>query len=275
MLDVFGLPEKYRADVKQYFTGNSTATVTNWYTWQKPRGITHCQIFCVGSGSSGSGGGTGASAAQGNSGSAGSQTSVIVPAIFVPDILYVSVGMCTTTVAPSSVSVGPNVVASNLLALANGGGGAIPTAATMTLGWPFLQSAIVGSALSNAFPATGVVCQGGGTGGIGGASGAVGSAAPGLTSPVGSIFPSVTGAAGSATATSAGANGSNGFQPVPGLLYFYGGMGGGGGGGSAGGAGGAGGRGGPGCGGGGGGGGFTTGGAAGLGGDGFVIIISW
>jgi len=132
-----------------------------------------------------------------------------------------------------------------------------------------------------------------GTGGGGGANlvGAIQGSTPTYTggnggSYIGSgKFPTVLGGTGGSPASLNGTNGSGGFQPVPGLFYFYGGTGGGGCGGAGaslvggtGGDGGPGGYGGGGGGGGGGGSGASTGdnpGNGGRGGDGIVVVVAW
>ena len=130
-------------------------------------------------------------------------------------------------------------------------------------------------------PVTGAFTMGG-TGG-GGLSGLGGSQVGGLyTVPANQgIFLPHSGGIGTGVATSSGGNGSNGYQPVKGLNYFYGGTGGSSTGSAAppGSKGGNGGNGATGSGGGGGGGCFTgagsTGGNGGRGGDGLIIATSW
>lgn len=91
-LDVFGLPPASRADV-QIFNRPSTVTNTQWTTWTKPRGVTMAHILCIGGGG---GGGAGFYTAPVNWGGSGGASSGIarltIPAMFLPDTLFVQVG---------------------------------------------------------------------------------------------------------------------------------------------------------------------------------------
>lgn len=124
-------------------------------------------------------------------------------------------------------------------------------------------------------PTSGLVVTGG-TGGAGIGSGA-GNAGGSFVVPANTVFPTHTGGV-AGTSSGNGGNGSNGYQPIPKLLYFYGGTGGGSGGTAAVTNGGTGGSGSYGCGGGGGGGcagvGATRG-NGGRGGDGICILTYW
>ena len=78
----------------QQFSGSSTTTLTQWQTWRKPRGVTWVYILAVGGGGGGSTGGRGASttASGGGGGGSGAQTTLFIPAMFVPDLLYIQTG---------------------------------------------------------------------------------------------------------------------------------------------------------------------------------------
>ena len=82
-----------RANV-QMFTSQQTVDALQVQTWIKPRGCTFVHILCVGGGAGGGGGFIRASGNGGGGGGGGSsgQTKVIVPAIFIPDHLYIQVG---------------------------------------------------------------------------------------------------------------------------------------------------------------------------------------
>lgn len=77
---------------------SSVSTVGNWQVWQKPKWATVINMYCLGSGSSGGGGASRASlaasvAAGGGSGGYSGSTRVTIPAQFIPDQLYISVGV--------------------------------------------------------------------------------------------------------------------------------------------------------------------------------------
>ena len=308
MLDFFHTPSAVTGD-RQTFGPTSSATGVGWATWNKPRGCTMVTFYVVGAGGGGGNGVAGANsaAAGGGGGGSGGQTVATVPAVFLPDTLFVSVGVgsnaggvesrvaispigtvannCVIRAAPGAV--GGN--ASGATAGAAGAAGAISNIASMPLAgmgsFQFLagQAGIIGgttvAGAALTIPATGL-CVTGGTGG-GGLPAAFAAGTAGGSFTVAGIFPPHAGGLAQATATLPGNNGSNGMDRViRGLEYSYGGTGGGSSHGSATGAGlfgGNGGKGGIGSGG-GGGGGCLTGGVAGIGGrggDGQVCIICW
>ena len=303
-LDVWGLPEKFRGDV-QTFTRPCTVTNLQWETWRKPRGISMCQIIAIGGGAGGGGGFTAAAAAaRGGGGGGGSSgiSRVTVPALWLPDILYVQVGAggaggaagatggngVLSYVAAWRDIAADNVVAISGAAAASGGGGG--TGAAAGSGAAGSTIAVIGS-----MPIAGcgnfdlIAGQSGANGGV--QTGAVGSS---ITLPVTSAR--CSGGAGGAGVTAADfagggfAGAANTYlseqRPVASAAGSFDGSGGpaimspfmmfGGCGGSSSNAG-VGGNGGPaayGAGGGGGGGG-TTGGRGGPGGQGIVMIVSW
>lgn len=305
MSDAFHLPSSFRGDV-QVFGANSISSNTGWSTWCKPRGCSMGFILGLGAGSNGANGVVGAAntAAGGSGGGSGAQTSLLIPLIFLPDVLFLSV-CAANGQAATRVAIATNTVANNCLLLANsasvpgasigatpgavGTGGVIATLANMPLAGlgmcTFLagqDGSLGGTNLAGAdltLPVTGLTVTAG-TGG-GGVPAAATAGRAGGSFIVTGEFPPQPGGAAQATATLPGNYGSSG--PVcafRGLEYSYGGTGGGSSHGSASGAGLAGGRGGnggPGCGG-GGGGGCLTGGTVGLGGiagDGQVVIVCW
>src|SRR5574343_336906 len=91
------------ADVK-WFTPGGAATTT-WQVWSKPRGVQMVMILAVGAGG---GGGNGFSAAAGSArgggggGGSGAISRVIIPAILLPDVLYVSPGVGGAATAAGS-----------------------------------------------------------------------------------------------------------------------------------------------------------------------------
>lgn len=133
MLDFADLINTPGYDV-QYFNSDPGS----WLTWKKPRGAKMVYILCVGGGASGGCGlNTATSSGGGAGGASGSQSVLLIPAMFVPDILYVQCGaggeQPTTLVSgalcvaggPSYVSIVPSTVVSTLsptlITLANGG----------------------------------------------------------------------------------------------------------------------------------------------------------
>jgi len=296
----------------QYFTGQSTATLTQWQTWRKPRGVKNIYILGVGGGSSGAvGANTAATNAGGAGGGSGAQTCVWIPAMFVPDVLYVQTGAggqqpavlvsAATQVAgvPTYVALEPSttLTPNMTLLLANGGtsvGGTLATIAGMPLAargsYTFFVgqngtgggTAGSGAGTTLSFPISGIMVQGG-TGGGGGGGAGVGGLGGSMAAPSGSpindfFLPTQTGGTSASGATPATAGGSGIITRN--FIMNYGGFGGGGASDTSGGVAGAGGNGAPGSGGGGSGGSTSTAGAdtlarPGNGGDGFVIVMSW
>lgn len=87
----------------QEFYGNAGAPLTQYQTWRKPRGAKFIYIICVGGGSSGgTGGNTAAAWGGGAGGGSGAQSTVLMPALFVPDTLYIQAGMGGNAVSTSA-----------------------------------------------------------------------------------------------------------------------------------------------------------------------------
>lgn len=86
------LPPQFKSDV-QVFTGNyNDASYLDLQTWIKPKGATMIHFLLIGSGGGGAGGQSSASnKGGGGGGGSGAITSVVVPAIFVPNILRILV----------------------------------------------------------------------------------------------------------------------------------------------------------------------------------------
>jgi hypothetical protein len=289
---------------------SATAGIGAWQVWNKPMGITMVQMLCIGSGAAGAGGTTRASlvaaiAAGGGGGGCSGYTKLTIPACFLPDKLYISVGPSALGGAANAAGIVGNnsyvsafqgsIAAANLYLSANtnnpvapaiagttGAAGAVGTIAAQTgmllstAGqWSAFVSIAGGAgsvgaadAAAVAHGATSILC--GGTGGGGAASGSDTNRAGGNITTTNSFFSQVNGG------VVAGGNGNPGFGSLlsPTLpLTFSGGTGGGSNAAAAG-VGGIGGNGGIGCGGGGGGEG-VTGGRGGAGGSGLVVIICW
>lgn len=316
-IDFGFFPSSFNGDV-QIFEGGTTTTPAAFlggHVWTKPRGVSMVYIFMVGGGGGGGGGFTGATttARGGGGGGACSPTSsCLTPAYFLPDVLYVFVGIGGIGGTGSAVdgtagglsfvslsnlsapAATPNkIMASHGGTAAGGGtagtvaaggtGGAVPTVETLvkmgapiSIGITQFQQGLIGAA-------GGAVANGAGVAVTAGLATTVltpGAGGGGVTT-VGQVGGDVTlqgsldFADGNIAAAGplGGAAGLRGGNGVQLWKPFR--MTGGAGGGSAdNAAGGAGGNGGIGCGGGGGGGG-TTGAAGGNGGPGLVAIFSW
>ena len=130
----------------QMFIGqaNATAGITTgeWKTWVKPRGVKFVYMIGVGGGASGgTGNNTASTSGGGAGGGSGAQSNLLIPAMFLPDILYIQAGLggagLTTSGSvpvagtPTYVAIEPwTTLAAQLTVLfANPGtvGGAAPT----------------------------------------------------------------------------------------------------------------------------------------------------
>ena len=83
MLDIFNTPPPQKTNYQEFYGGG---TVRDWI---KPRGVAMVRMLLIGAGAGGRGGTTGAG---GTGGGSGAFTSWIGPAIFIPDILRISLG---------------------------------------------------------------------------------------------------------------------------------------------------------------------------------------
>lgn len=92
MFDTFGLPPQNTVDSCIFMAQGSANT---WQKWVKPRGATMIHMIAIGSGSGGGAGLAGGSGTQrcgGAGGGSGAWARLLIPAIMVPDVLYVQVG---------------------------------------------------------------------------------------------------------------------------------------------------------------------------------------
>jgi hypothetical protein len=314
MRDLFHLPSASGASDVQIFLGNNTAEGTDWITWQKPRGKSMIHILLAGKGANGGSGVVGANstAAGGGGGGSGGQVSLIMPLSMLPDLLYLSLmGVCTGNQLRSFITIAPKLTAgagapaaNDTLMMAYGGtvggnaagatagaagaAGAISTVGLMPIGFAFCDVVLAGQAgiiggttvagAALTLPLTGLIVTGGTGGGGLPAAAAVGTTGGSFT--VAGSFPLHASPASVATATVPPGPGASGYQPIPKLAYFYGGLGSGSTHGTATGAGlvqAPGGNGGPGCGGGGMGGALTGSAVAAVsqGGQAIAIITCW
>ncbi len=266
MLDIFNTPTPQGANYQEFYGGGTTRD------WVKPRGASMVRMMLIGAGG---GGGNGSGAAGGGGGGSGAVTSWIGPAIFIPDVLRISVGAGgagevngsnTTVVYQAKDGTGYTLLTAN-------GGVAGPSSNVAGTGGAasannyFGASGIFSSIAGQDGGAGSSTGQGGsvsasGTTFLSGGSGGNGAGGVGSTVAVNYGYPT-------SVAASAGANpGADGFFITQPILVGRGGAGGT----TTTSAGGVGGRGGVGCGGGGSGEDANTGGS---GGDGAVFIWAW
>ena len=317
MLDFSHVLSNPGVDIQSFFgdtdaSGQTSNNLIDWKVWTKPRGINWVYMIGVGAGASGVGGTfTGASAASAGAagGGSGAQSVLLIPAIFVPNELFILTGLggrqgtaitsALTSVAGTGtyVSIEPVTTSTsntNLFFLVANGAASTTggTATAMSGNFPLAgrgwsqnfagQNGGAAGATQNGaggsvtLPTTGLMVTGGAGSGGKDVSAAPGGAGGAITG-VGFLgtLPTHAGGAAAASGTNGG-NGINGRMVTP--YMFYGGSGGGSGAFAAtgnGSTGSSGGNGAPGCGGGASGPGYTTTGRAGDGGDGFVYIISW
>ena len=71
----------------------TNSTYVNYATWEKPRGIQMINFIIIGAGGAGGNGAVGAagSMAGGGGGGSGGLTHLLIPAAFVPDILFLAI----------------------------------------------------------------------------------------------------------------------------------------------------------------------------------------
>ena len=225
MPDLFNLPD---ASVNQQWFD-----APGYQSWVKPRGITMAHFLSVNPGAGGGGGMTGATSTVrggGGGGASGALISVIIPAVFLPDVLYLLVAQGGVGGLPAAAGSAPtlgNFAGTNAIGtvpyslgstaqatLVQGGtGGAGVGSAGTTSGGAGASSGSPPTISLNYLAALGTFNSlGAGGGAVGGTAGAGGSlnASGGL----------VTGGAGGGGATagnvdSAGGGGPGAGQPAP------------------------------------------------------------
>jgi hypothetical protein len=146
MLDLNHLPKTGNGNIDYFFgdtfiTGSvdvGFTTTFSWKTWEKPKGIHTIVIICIGAGGGGRSGWpvNASSRTGGGGGCSGTFTRVIIPAMVLPDVLYVSVGKGGpggagsnvqgvvnqgTPGGPSYVSIAPSTASIYVACYANGG----------------------------------------------------------------------------------------------------------------------------------------------------------
>ena len=298
MLDFNNILATPGADI-QYFQGPATTTLVQWQTWKKPRGARWIHLLGVGGGGGGGAGiNTTTTSGSGAGGSSGGQTSVMIPAMFVPDTLYIQAGrgglgattsgglgtagiityVCIapfTTIAPAgTLLLATGGTAGTVAATLDTGGGAPAAVSAATIAgmclagrgfFALLAGQVgvtgVGSGAPGTNltpPTTGLMVTGGAGGGGSSTTGFAGGNINVIPNMLGTDFFPVPISGGTAAVTSTPAGTAGAGFISRNLLFNFGGAGGGGATTTAGGLASAGGDGAPGCGGGGGGGMTTT-----------------
>ena len=184
--DLFNIPSDLNADV-QIFHANNQSTI-NFQQWIKPRGTSMVYMIAIGGGGGGGGGHQKASGTNGGGGGGGGCSGItrgILPSFFLPDSLYIQVGV-------------------------GGLGGAASTAGGAGTSSHIMYSPLA-YALQNSIISSGGTAAGGGGAGLVGAAGAGGTA--GTVAPAAPVafsqFLSNTGQSGGAGGAQTGANGSS------------------------------------------------------------------
>lgn len=160
MLDVFGFPSPQQSNCQEFYGGGSTRD------WVKPRGASMVRFMLIGAGG---GGGTGSGAVGGGGGGSGAVTSWIGPAIFIPDILRITIGAGGT----SGVNGGASIV---IYQSKDGTGYTLLTANGGTSGASGVITSGIGATVStnNYFGASGIFSSAEGQDGTDGSSTAAG-----------------------------------------------------------------------------------------------------
>ena len=298
-MDVFGLTNKPQFN----WVFHSNGTTNSWQTWQKPPNCKFVYFFLLGGGAGGNRGvsGVGVNRQGGAGGGASSITRGLFPAMVLPDILYIQVGLGGAGGVAGSAGAGSlsyvciEPITSNIadVLLISGTAAAAagtPIAVAGAAGTVFTQTSALPNYLGLITLSVGAVGANGGSYGGGsnitpttivtGGAGGAGSTSVNVNSNGGSIFASTVTQQINGGLAGAGVTADNGiFTQLPSIdtsstilpMAFTGGAGGGS---NGNGNGGNGGNGSYGCGGGGGGAG-TAAGTGGRGGDGLVIITAW
>lgn len=229
MLDVSHIADTQSYDIKTYYGLGlvpGTSGLSDWVQWTKPRGIKFIYIF--GAGGGGSGGGsdnTSNTSGGGGGGGSGGFTSILLPEMFVPDVLYIYAGAggkgLLNTIgngidgSNTYIAVEPYTTFTANLTLfranggGGGGGGTATTAGAAGIGglaaslsdMPLARGKITtlaghngglggaangGNATDITFPVNGLMLTGG-AGGGGNASGGTGGNGAGIVAPTGPL----------------------------------------------------------------------------------------
>jgi len=261
MLDVFNFASPQTANYQEFYGGGTTRD------WIKPRGASMVRMLLIGAGGGGQASTTGNYIGGGGSGAI---TQWIGPAIFIPDVLRVSIGAggnaavggATSIIYQAKDGTGYTLLTANGGGLGTGSvGGAAATASSNNY---FGAAGIFSSTAGQSGAATGTAITASTTTFLSGGAGGNNTSLAGGNVANKYGYPTVSGGAGTI-----GGKGGDGFFLMRPIMFGSGGAGGGGGGNGVGGNGGIG------CGGGGAGRSATGTTASGNGGDGAVFIWSW
>jgi hypothetical protein len=229
MLDIFHLQDN-TANVQIFNTPTSANNTGQWHVWEKPRGAKFVYLLAVGGGGSGGCGiNTGASSGGGAGGGSGALTTLFIPAMFLPDTLFIQVGQggkqpaalvsgaLSVAGIATCISAYPSINNNDAI-LRSSGGIASTTAATTTAGG---TSGLAGSITSAATISLGykftTTLLAGQNGGAGGTSTGAGT----LVNLAGTFLCSGSGGGGSSATPGAGGNILTAGNVVPlGGQYF-------------------------------------------------------
>ena len=183
MLDVFNFPTPQQSNYQEFYGGGSTRD------WVKPRGASMVRFMLIGAGG---GGGIGSTTVGGGGGGSGAVTSWIGPAIFIPDILRITVGLSGTSgVNATESSVIYQAKDANGYTLLSANGGASGDVST--------TAGTGGTAMTaNAFTASGIFTS---IAGQAGQAGSTTGAGAGITASTTTFLSGGAGGSGSATGT--------------------------------------------------------------------------
>ena len=203
MLDLNHILSTPGADIQYFVAVNSANPSTTsggqqWQTWRKPRGCKMIYMFGVGGGGSGGcGTNTATTSGGGGGGGSGGQTLLLIPAMLVPDVLYIQCGQGGKQPAalvsgasgvagtPTQICIEPftaiTVIANDTVLIAFGGGAGGGATTTNAGG---AGAAATATTISNMCLASrGFYIFGGGQAGGAGGNGTAGTAGTSVTTP--------------------------------------------------------------------------------------------
>jgi len=205
MLDLFNFPTSQQANYQEFYGGSTNSgSISRNATrnWTKPRGASMVRIMLIGAGG---GGGNGSSTVGGGGGGSGAVTSWIGPAMFIPDILKIAVGVggVSGTDGTASSVIYMNVTGTYTLLTADGG---VSGTTAITGG----TAAVAMTA--NAFCASGIFTS---TAGQAGTAGAATGAVTNQTASTTTFLSGGAGGAGAAANTGGSVETNYGYPTLP------------------------------------------------------------
>jgi hypothetical protein len=198
MLDVFGIPSPQQSNYQEFYGGGTTRD------WVKPRGVSMVRFMLIGAGG---GGGVGNATSGAGGGGSGAVTSWIGPAIFIPDILRITIGAGGTS--------GVNGTASSVIYQAKDGTGyTLLTANGGTSGTAGVVAGGNGATVStnNYFGASGIFSS---ISGQAGSDGSATAAGDNVTSSSTTFLSGGAGGAGAAANTGGSVEPNYGYPTLP------------------------------------------------------------